>query len=67
MATALGFKSGKPDAQPDRRTMRKGVTDLHRCAEVSHAANGRYLQALAVVQDYMTTNLPAPAGRFVVA
>jgi hypothetical protein len=31
--------------------MRKGIADLHRRAEVSQAANDRYLEALASVQD----------------
>ena len=31
--------------------MRKGVADLHRRAEVSQAANNRYLQTLATVQN----------------
>ena len=31
--------------------MRKGIADLHRRAEVSHAANKRYAQALASVAD----------------
>ena len=30
--------------------MRRGIADLHRRAEVSHAANQRYLQALATVE-----------------
>lgn len=37
--------------------MRKGVADLYRYAQVSRAANHRYLNALAVVHD------PAPAHR----
>jgi hypothetical protein len=37
--------------------MRKGVVDLRRRAEVSRAANKRYLEALAVVQD------PCPRSR----
>jgi hypothetical protein len=31
--------------------MRKGIADLHRRAEVSQAANERYLEALASVED----------------
>jgi hypothetical protein len=31
------------------RPLRRGIADLHRRAEVSHAANARYLTALAVV------------------
>jgi hypothetical protein len=34
--------------------MRKGIADLHRRAEVSQAANERYLDALAVVDDDTT-------------
>ena len=45
----------KPDAAPSRQRMRKGVADLHRRTEVSQAANDRYLQALASVED--TTSL----------
>ena len=45
----------KPDAAPSWQPMRKGVADLHRRAEVSQAANDRYLQALASVDD--TTSL----------
>ena len=41
--------------------MRKGVADLHRRAEVSQAANDRYLQALASVED--TTSLGELAAR----
>ena len=35
--------------------MRKGIADLHRRTEVSQAANDRYLQALASVEN--TTSL----------
>jgi len=45
----------KPDAEPSWQRMRKGVADLHRRAEVSHAANNRYLDALAAVEN--TTSL----------
>jgi hypothetical protein len=34
--------------------LRKGIADLHRRAEVSQAANERYLDALAVVDDDTT-------------
>jgi hypothetical protein len=55
-----GFKSfrtpqGKPDAAPAWHGMRKGIADLHRRAETSQAANERYLQALASLED--TTSL----------
>jgi hypothetical protein len=57
---AAGFKSfrtpeGKPNAPQSWHCMRKGIADLHRRTEVSQAANGRYLQALASVDD--TTSL----------
>jgi hypothetical protein len=41
----------KPDSEPSWQRMRKGVADLHRRAEVSRAANGRYLDAMASVDD----------------
>jgi len=40
-----------PDGRLDWRPMRKGVADLHRRAEVSQAANERYLDALSAVDD----------------
>lgn len=40
----------KPDAAPSWQRMRKGVADLSRRAEVSQAANQRYLTALASVE-----------------
>ena len=53
---AAGFKcfrapEGKPDAPKTWQPMRKGIADLPRRAHVSHAANRRYLQALASVED----------------
>ena len=42
---------GAADGPKDWRPLRKGVADLHRRAEVSQGANGRYLEALAAVQD----------------
>jgi hypothetical protein len=42
---------GDPDGPKDWRPLRKGVADLHRRADVSQAANGRYLEALTAVQD----------------
>src|SRR5262245_2408475 len=42
---------GDADGPKDGRPLRKGVADLHRRAEVSQAANGRYLEALAAVPD----------------
>jgi len=40
-----------PDGKLDWLPMRKGVADLHRRAELSQQSNGRYLDALAVVED----------------
>jgi hypothetical protein len=40
-------KEGAPDGEPSWQKMRKGVADLHRRAEVSQAANDRYLDSLA--------------------
>lgn len=37
------------NSDPDWRPMRKGVADIHRRAHVSHAANVRYLEALASI------------------
>ncbi len=53
---AMGFKTfrapeGKPRAAPRWQRMRKGIADLHRRAEVSHAANKRYLRAIASVEQ----------------
>lgn len=42
---------GKPDAAMGWHRMRKGIADLHRRAEVSQAANDRYANALASVDD----------------
>jgi hypothetical protein len=44
-------KEGEPEGEKDWRPMRKGVADLHRRAEVSEAANERYVQALASVEE----------------
>jgi hypothetical protein len=48
-----GFKAFRgTEAEPHKkawRTLRKGVADLHRLAEVSEACNGRYLAAMASV------------------
>jgi hypothetical protein len=57
---AAGFKTyrtpeGKPRAPLGWHGMRKGIADLHRRTEVSQAANERYLQALASVEN--TTSL----------
>jgi hypothetical protein len=51
-----GFKSfrspqGQPKVEKDWRPMRRGIADLHRRAEISHAANHRYFQAMASVEN----------------
>jgi len=53
---AAGFKAfrtpeGKPDVAKSWHRMRKGIADLHRRTEVSQAANERYLEALAAVEE----------------
>jgi hypothetical protein len=40
----------KPDAAPAWHPLRKGIADLHRRAELSQAANDRYLTAMASVE-----------------
>jgi len=47
----LRRKAGDDQGEMAWRPLRKGVADLHRRAQVSEAANQRYLQALANVQD----------------
>jgi hypothetical protein len=42
---------GDADGPKAWRPLRSGVADLHRRAEVSQAANARYLEALAAVHD----------------
>jgi hypothetical protein len=44
-------KEGDPEGPKEWRTMRVGIADLHRRAEVSQAANERYLEALSAVHD----------------
>ena len=44
-------KEGGPDDQLKWRTMRRGVADLNRRAEISQHANERYLNALSTVDD----------------
>ncbi len=53
----LRRKAGDSQGDLAWRPLRKGVADLHRRAQVSEAANRRYLQALAQVRD--TTSLGA--------
>lgn len=45
----------KPEVKEQWLPMRKGIADLHRRAEVSQAANDRYLNAMASVEN--TTSL----------
>jgi hypothetical protein len=47
----LRRKEGAPHGDLAWRPLRKGVADLHRRAQVSEAANQRYLEALSRVQD----------------
>ena len=42
---------GKPEAPRSWQRMRKGIADLHRRTQISQAANDRYLDALASVED----------------
>lgn len=42
---------GEPNGPKAWRRLRKGVSDLHRRANVSQASNERYLDALSVVDD----------------
>jgi len=42
---------GKPEVKEQWLPMRKGIADLHRRTEVSQAANDRYLNALASVEN----------------
>jgi hypothetical protein len=44
-------REGKPEDEKDWLPMRKGIADLHRRAQVSEAANERYVQALASVEE----------------
>jgi hypothetical protein len=43
-------KEGDPAGPRSWRPMRKGIADLHRRAEISHASNERYLDALASIR-----------------
>lgn len=44
-------KENDPDGPKSWQRLRKGVADMHRRAQVSQAANARYLEALATVED----------------
>lgn len=50
-----------PEGDKDWRTMRRGVADLHRRAEVSQAANERYAAAAAALRE--TTPVKEVAAR----
>jgi hypothetical protein len=57
-----------PDGAHSWRVMRRGVADLHRRAQVSQAANERYLEALATVAETKTVkDLAEPLCRRVAA
>jgi hypothetical protein len=47
-------KETEPDGPQSWRDLRRGVADLHRRAEVSRAANARYLEALAATESAQT-------------
>jgi hypothetical protein len=47
-------KEGGSEEDKEWRTLRKGIADLHRRAQVSQAANARYLDALSSVDDSAT-------------
>lgn len=57
-------KENDPHGDKDWRTLRSGVADVHRRAQVSQAANERYLEGLAAV-DHSTPmhELLEPLGR----
>lgn len=44
-------KEGDQDGEKSWQRLRKGVADIHRRAEISQAANERYVEALASVDD----------------
>jgi len=48
-------KEGDPKGPKQWRYLRKGIADLHRRAQVSQAANQRYFEALAAVEDQSCT------------
>jgi hypothetical protein len=57
-------KETDPEGPKDWRVLRKGVADVHRRAQVSQAANARYLEGLAAVEhDRPLGELLAPLGR----
>src|SRR5487761_362186 len=54
-------KEGQPRGRKSWRPLRKGIADLHRRAQISQAANDRYLDSLAAVED--ATPLEELAGQ----
>jgi hypothetical protein len=44
-------KEGNPSGEKTWQRLRKGVADIHRRAQISQAANERYVEALATVDD----------------
>lgn len=57
-------KEGDPQGEKAWRTLRAGVADMHRRAQVSQAANERYLEGLAAVQHAQPLHeLLEPLGR----
>lgn len=57
-------KETEPDGDKDWRVLRAGVADVHRRAQVSQAANERYLERLATVDhDQPLAELLEPLGR----
>jgi hypothetical protein len=57
-------KEGEPEGEKDWRVLRAGVADVHRRAQVSQAANERYLESLAAVQHTQSLEkLLEPLGR----
>lgn len=57
-------KEGEPEGTKAWRVLRSGVADVHRRAQVSQAANERYLKGLAAVDhDESLQQLLEPLGR----
>lgn len=57
-------KEGEPQGEKDWRVLRSGVADVHRRAQVSQAANERYLEGLAAVDHAESLKqLIEPLGR----
>ena len=56
----LRTAQGNPDGVPSRRPMRRGISDLASRAQLSQAANERYLEALASLRG---ATPPAPPDR----